>query len=197
MAIQSFKRMHQLGIPSYLCKAELPVKTKQELVGLANECEIPWYLRPNVTKEEKEKMEIEAAQAAKQLAIFKAMELPLIERLRLGMEYCTREEFHAFLWLKGLFERILYEERFGSGLNLLKHQSHYFGVCGFEVKYSECNPWIVNEIMEQLGIPLHSHQEYVTLVDQKQVPYSVQFTYKTFEVGIVNEMFEMFDEPCE
>lgn len=187
----SFEQMKRLRVPGYLAKVKLPEKNKLQLEETANRCNIPWYLKPHITDKEQKELELQCAKEQKLAHIQKSMELPLIERLRLGMDYCTREEFHSFLWLKGYFEHILYREHFYGEVNPLKHQSRFFGECGFEVKYSECNPWIVNAIMNQLGIPLHSFQEYDTFVGQERVPYSVQLNYKTFEVGIVNEMIEM------
>lgn len=184
MLDSSLERLNRLGIPRYLVKRTLPVRSKIELEEVANKCNIPWYLKPYFTEDEqKEQQQLVVAT--------KSMELPLIERLRLGMDYCTKEEFHSFLWLKRFFEGILYRERFLGEVNALKLESHFFGVCGFEIKYAECNPWIVNAIMNQLGVPLHSFQEFDVVVGQERIPYSVQLTYKTFEVGIVNEMIEM------
>ena len=102
-------------IPNYLVK--LPEKNKSELENLAEKCNVPWYLKPRLSEAEERAIEKERMEALQNEIRMYYMKRPLIERLRMGIDYCTKDEFYAFLWLKRLFEGIYYKEHFAGEKN--------------------------------------------------------------------------------
>ena len=116
---------------------------------------------------------------------------PLLHRLQMGQQYCTYEEWEAACWFMWKMHSMV---PVPNGpvpyLEWMRHQSNYFGVCGFEVPivdYNPQRPWIVNTIMQEFGAILHSVNQWNSvLVGGGQKPQAIELTYKTNEVWTVH-----------
>ena len=138
--------------------------------------DVPWYLKKGVRRKQ---------QSGSSPVI---LDKPLVERMYKGQGYCTEEEWKAVEWL---FNKLnSRHDRFSTAtvIEWMKHESAYFGVCSLEVPFCECDPWIVDTLMQQMGAPRQEYKLWYQSVGvNQQIPYAVTFTYKTREVGIVNQ----------
>ncbi|MBO5143523.1 MAG: hypothetical protein J6C46_11150 [Clostridia bacterium] len=128
------------------------------------------------------KMQIIATMPDKQL------QLPLIQRLKLGANFCSQREIEAAGWLMNWLHR----PASGGGTlgeNML-YQAKFSGQCWVTVPYSKQNPerpWIVNTILQELGAKLLEYREQEAYAGMERVSSSIEFTYDTKFMGTLNE----------
>ena len=119
-----------------------------------------------------------------------AVQVPLINRLKLGPEYCSIQEWNAAQWLACKFRNPVNRYNQTPYIEHMLHQAMYSGSCWIEVPFLRDNPdmpWIVNEIMTQLGgvlIDVEAYNQVVNTCDV--VPYSLILKYRTLTPDIRN-----------
>lgn len=112
------------------------------------------------------------------------VQLPLIQRLAMGPQYCTVNEQEAMQWLNWKLHTPY--AGFRTYAESMKHSSKGFGVCGIDVPVDARNPqrpWIVNKIFEERGAILKGYAPEKALAGGRVVSESIHFTYQTNEVG--------------
>ena len=113
-------------------------------------------------------------------------DIPLIHRMQMGIGYCTLEEWKAIYWLWQKLHSRHDKYTTATVAEWLRHESYYFGVCGIEVPFSACNPWIVDQLICEMGGKRENYCVWNQAIGiNQQIPYSISFTYKTINEGIV------------
>lgn len=118
------------------------------------------------------------------------MQLPLLQRLQMGPQVCTVQEWEAARWLNWKFNSAVNRYDPMPYIERMKHQAMYSGTCWIEVPFLPHNPQlpqIVNEIMSQFGGKLIDYEVYNQVVNTCDlVPHSVILIYKTMTPDIRN-----------
>ena len=118
-------------------------------------------------------------------------QLSLGERVKMGPDWCTYEEWEAYCWFCQRWNsHIMYRDgTCMSFIELMMRESSFAGTITIEVPTAgnPNRPQIVNQLMYYFGAKLLEcyAQDQVTLEGTKRI--AIDLTYKTMEIGLINE----------
>ena len=120
-------------------------------------------------------------------------QVPLIDRIKMGPQYCSPEEWEAYVWLLWKWRSFVrnYDGSWTPFVEERREESRAFGVISLEVPFrgNPQRPWIVNELMCQSGAQVKQYGLHEQITFEGRFPVSIEFTYKTNEVGFVNNHY--------